>query len=133
MERSAEGAGRNGPPAPDRPEKVARNRRGRPRKHARRPSTLAARAPPIDPGSPELVRRKIEAGHVAAAPVELVDIPGRLLVRGMISNEEYLGLRLIASWLTQLRRGFGLREASVSGLCRHEAWRISLSISSLQK
>ena len=39
-----------------------------------------------------------------------------MLVRGMISNEEYLGLRLIASWLTQLRRGFGLREASVSGL-----------------
>jgi hypothetical protein len=34
----------------------------------------------------------------------------------LIEPEEMLAVRLVASWLTQFRRGFGLGQASVSGL-----------------
>jgi hypothetical protein len=60
--------------------------------------------------------REARAGNGSAASVELIDVPGILLAHNSIEVEEFLALRLLASWLAQFRRGFGLRQASVAGL-----------------
>jgi hypothetical protein len=93
-------------------------RRGRPRQvdAKRRRTTAAGRAVDRDLGSPELIVRKARAGNGSAAPVELVDVAGILLAHHLIEPDEWGALRLLASWLGQFRRGFGLREASVNGL-----------------
>jgi hypothetical protein len=91
---------------------------GRPRKAQakRRATTTEGRRPETDLGSPELIVRKAAVTNGSAAPVELVDVAGILCAHEMIAIEELAALRLLASWLAQFRRGFGLREASVTGL-----------------
>jgi hypothetical protein len=93
-----------------------KGRRGRPRKHVKRPTTLAGRRPAIDHGSPELVQRKIHVANGSTAPVELVDVVGVLFANELIVDEELIALRLVAEWLTALARVFHLPQASPGGL-----------------
>jgi hypothetical protein len=71
---------------------------------------------PGDLGSPELIKRKTRVTNGSAVPVELVDTAGTLLAHHLIEPEELLILRLVASWLQQVRVAFGLPASSPSGL-----------------
>jgi hypothetical protein len=97
---------------------VAWRKRGRPRLATarRRATTRAGRRSPEDLGSPELIKRKARVANGSAVPVELVDTAGILLAHHLIEPEELLILRLVASWLRQLRVAFGLPAGSPGGL-----------------
>jgi hypothetical protein len=97
-----------------------RGRRGRPRKpdalSKRRAKTSRGRAPEIDCGSPELVRRKLAVANGSPVAIELVDTAGILCANHLIEPEELTALRLLADWLTRAAVAFGLPQASPSGL-----------------
>jgi hypothetical protein len=57
--------------------------------------------------SPELIARKAKISNGGAVPVEFIDVGGALFAHELISGEEMLALRLLASWLTQFRRRSG--------------------------
>ena len=97
---------------------MAWRKRGRPRLATarRRATTCAGRLSPEDLGSPELIKRKARVANGSAVPVELVDTAGILLAHHLIETEELLILRLVASWLHQVRVAFGLPAGSPGGL-----------------
>jgi hypothetical protein len=94
-----------------------RARRGAPRKAdaKRRRTTTSGRAPDLDRGSPELVRRKIHVANGSPIAVELADVVDVLFANELIVDEELVALRLLADWLRQLRVALQLRQASPGG------------------
>jgi hypothetical protein len=81
-------------------------RRGRPRKaNARyRATTLAERAPPPDPGTPQLRRLKLRA--TTRTDVE-INGSGVLFGRGHLDAAQYDVLSTVTMWLSRLARGWG--------------------------
>ena len=93
-------------------------RRGRPRRAdaKRRKTTTAERAPFLDLGSPELVKRKRRAANGSGEPVELRDVPGILCAHGLIEPEELTILRLLAAWLRALALAYHVPQGGPGGL-----------------
>jgi hypothetical protein len=95
-----------------------RDRRGRPKKASakRRATTLAGRAPFLDLGTDELIKRKARVANGSAEAVELRDVPGILAAHDLITAEELTQLRELGVWLRALARAYRIGQASPGGL-----------------
>jgi hypothetical protein len=89
-------------------------RRGRPRKHVKRPTTLRERAPPVYQGTAELRRRK----RRIAAGREDLEISGTsvLLAYEHLNRQQFDTLGTITELLQRIARAWGGRDGSVGGL-----------------
>jgi hypothetical protein len=104
--------------------KARRERRGRPQKAnaKRRQTTTGARAPPIDRGTAELRRRRVQ---VTGQPELPDDLLGALYGRGVVDLEAYTAGREFAALVRLVRLGLGLTEGSAAG-----TWRTILAATS---